>query len=291
MRNHRGFTLVELLVVLLIMTIVTGGIYKLLNSTQRLSRAQTERIDLQSNVRTASVVIPSELRELNTVIGGTISQVDILAKSDSSITYRAMRGFGFVCTGTTINQLRLSNWAGYRAPVAGKDSVYVFNDGTASNSIDIGSDDTWDPRQVTAVPTGNTCAAGIPATTLTLGSNLTAIPPNGTPVRTYEVMELSLYQNGGKAWLGMRSVSAGELVLQPLLGPLRDGALIQDNGLRFQYLDANGAATAVNANIKSIVVTIRGETSQKVSSGGGNAYNTYVQDSLVSLVSLRNALR
>jgi len=32
-------------------------------------RAQAERVDLQSNVRTASLVIPSELRELNTVIG------------------------------------------------------------------------------------------------------------------------------------------------------------------------------------------------------------------------------
>ena len=69
MRNHRGFTLVELLVVLLIMVVVTGGIYKLLNSTQRLSRAQAERVDLQSNVRTASLVIPNELREINTVVG------------------------------------------------------------------------------------------------------------------------------------------------------------------------------------------------------------------------------
>ncbi len=201
-----------------------------------------------------------------------------------------MRGLGFVCPGTTTTQLRLSNWSGYRTPVAGKDSVYVFNDGTATNSVDIGSDDTWDPRRITGVVTGNTCAAGIPATTLNIDA-LGAAPAQGSPVRTYEVMELSLYQNGGKAWLGMRSVSAGELVLQPLLGPLQDGAAIQDNGLRFQYLDANGAATATNANIKSIVVTIRGETSQKVSSGGGNSYNTYVQDSLVSMVSLRNALR
>ena len=73
MRNHRGFTLVELLVVLLIMTIVTGGIYRLLNSTQRLTRAQTEKIDLQSNVRTASIVIPTELREVNTFTGAPSS--------------------------------------------------------------------------------------------------------------------------------------------------------------------------------------------------------------------------
>ena len=122
MRNHRGFSLVELLVVLVIMTIVTGGIYKLLNSTQRISRAQTERIDLQSNVRSASIVVPNELREINNVLGAALpsTQVDILAKSDTSITYRAMRGLGFVCTGTTATQLptqqlgRLPGGSGHR---------------------------------------------------------------------------------------------------------------------------------------------------------------------------------
>ena len=70
MRNHRGFTLVELLVVLLIMVVVTGGIYKLLNSTQRLSRAQAERVDLQSNVRTASLVMqtsPLQIRFIDSI--------------------------------------------------------------------------------------------------------------------------------------------------------------------------------------------------------------------------------
>jgi prepilin-type N-terminal cleavage/methylation domain-containing protein len=43
MRNHRGYTLVELLVVMVIMVTVTGGILKLLNTSQRLSRAQAER--------------------------------------------------------------------------------------------------------------------------------------------------------------------------------------------------------------------------------------------------------
>lgn len=282
MRNHRGFTLVELLVVLLIMVVVTGGIYKLLNSTQRLSRAQAERVDLQSNVRTASLVIPNELREINTVVGAAAAspRVDILAKSATSITYRAMRGLGFVCAGTTATQLRLSRWTGYRPPVALRDSVYVF----IELDEDLSSDDAWLSRRITSTASGNTCAAGVPATTLNI-DDLGSIPAVGTPVRTFEVMELSLYQVDGKSWLGARSVSNNEN-LQPLLGPLKDA-----DGIEFSYLNATGGAAALNSDVKSIILKVRGVTSQQVSSGSGNAYNTYVRDSLVSQVSLRNALR
>ena len=195
MRNHRGFTLVELLVVLVIMGIVTGGIFKLLNTTQRLSRAQAERVDLQSNVRVASIVIPTELREINAVIGGTADQNDIVSMpaGGTSIQYRAMRGMGFVCAGGTAAQLWLRDWNGLRAPV-GTDVVYVFSDGAKTA---IGSDDSWLQRAITGTASGNTCT-GTPVLTLNIGA-LPSAPPVGTPVRWYETMELSLYSNGGKS--------------------------------------------------------------------------------------------
>ena len=282
MRNHRGFTLVELLVVLLIMVVVTGGIYKLLNTTQRLSRAQTERIDLQSNVRTASIVIPAELREINTVVGAAppSPKVDILDMQPTSITYRAMRGMGFVCAGTTTTQLRLSGWTGYRAAAA-TDSVYVFSDGADPN---VGSDDDWLPRRVTGTVPGNTCG-GAPATTLNIDALPAPAPTTGTPVRVYEVMKLSLYASDGQYWLGAQSLSANAQ-MQPLLGPLKAAT-----GLNFQYLNATGGNAAVASDVKSIVVTIRGVTGQQVSTGGGNAHNAVLEDQLVTQVSLRNALR
>ena len=136
---------------------------------------------------------------------------------------------------------------------------------------------------ITGTASGNTCARH--AGTDAQHRALPAVPAVGTPVRCYETMELSLYANGGKSWLGMRSVSAGG-ALQPLLGPLAD-----TDGLGFTYLDSTGAGRRRRQHVKSIVVPIRGVTSQQVSTSGGNTYNAYVQDSLVTQVSLRNALR
>ena len=293
MRNHRGFTLVELLVVLLIMVIVTGGIYRLLNSTQRLTRAQTEKIDLQSNVRTASIVIPAELREINTVVGAaTSTRTDILAADATSITYRAMRGLGFLCGGSTQASLRIMNstLTGVRTTIlVPRDSIYVFNEGASS---DFASDDTWESGRITNVAAG-ICSTGEAATILTINPALTTAAPAlvaGTPVRTFEVMKLALYVSGGQSWLGMQNVSAGGN-MEPLLGPLQ-----ANSGIQVSYLDANGTATtapnaAALAATKSIVVTINGVSSQVVSTGGGNANQGYVYDRLTSQVSLRNALR
>ena len=52
MSQRRGFTLVEVLLALIIMGVVTGALYRLLNTNQRLALAQAEQVSLQSNVRT-----------------------------------------------------------------------------------------------------------------------------------------------------------------------------------------------------------------------------------------------
>jgi prepilin-type N-terminal cleavage/methylation domain-containing protein len=284
MTNRRGFTLAEIMIAMTLMLIVSGAAYKLLITTQRLSRTQAERVNLQSNVRTGSLVVLNDLRDLNTVSAGTADQNDILTFAASNITYRAMRGMGFICLAPTATQIRISRntFFGYRDPQPVRDSVYVFVDGDPDTEVG----DAWRSVAITAVSTATACPGalgnGITLTTPATPS-LVGIPV-GTPVRLFEVMELTLYQTGGKSWLGAHSISAGEAV-QPVLGPLLDG-----NGFDLQYLNAAGAVTADRTQIKSIQVTIRGKSDGAVTEGV-QGHLTQAQDSLTAQVALRNAFR
>jgi prepilin-type N-terminal cleavage/methylation domain-containing protein len=284
MRNHRGFTLVEVLMAMVVMLAVTGAIYKLLTTSQRLSYAQTARTDLQSNERAASLIVPSELRELNTVVGGSAAENDIIQMQTTSIKYRAMRGLGFVCQ-ATVGQIRIwqSTWSGYRGPALPRDTAYVFFQTDPST----GSDGTWQTATITGVPTGNTCPDGSPAYTLTISPTLAAAPGIGSPVRLFEVMELALYVNGGKSWLGARSWSGGEAAPQPLLGPLKEAS-----GFTLKYFDKTGTTETTDPkSVRSIQLTIKGITNGPVSTGGGSSMVAVVEDSVVTRVTLRNALR
>jgi prepilin-type N-terminal cleavage/methylation domain-containing protein len=294
MRNRRGFTLVEILVSLVIMLIVSGAIYQMLNSSQRLTRAQAERVSLQSNVRSGALVVPTELRELSTFVAGGDDQNDVLAITGTTdIQYRAMRGIGFVCQTPTATEIRIARnslagswpgYSGYRDPKETRDGLYIFMDGDES----LGGVDSWLELAITGVSTGNTCG-GAAAISLTVPNTpaLTALPlPLRTPVRIYEKMQLQLYVSGGKSWLGAKSVNTGE-AFQPVLGPLTDA-----NGLAFEYLDAAGTVTADRKSVKSIRVTVRGITDQAINGGNGSSgAMSNVQDTLVTQVVLRNAFR
>jgi prepilin-type N-terminal cleavage/methylation domain-containing protein len=284
MANRRGFTLTEIMIAMTLMLIVSGAAYKLLVTTQRLSRSQTERAGLQSNVRMGSLVVLNDLRELGTVSGGAADKNDILNAEVSDITYRAMRGMGFICQAPTATQVRItrSGFSGFRDPQAGRDGLYVFIDGDQDSE----ADDAWLPVPIADVSTATACPGA-------MGDGITLTTPNtaglvgvpvGTPVRFYEVMELKLHQADGKSWLGARSISAGEAI-QPVLGPLVDG-----NGFQMEYLDAAGAITANLTAIKSIRITIRGISDGAVNPGVEGS-PTYVQDSLVTQVALRNSFR
>jgi prepilin-type N-terminal cleavage/methylation domain-containing protein len=284
MANRRGFTLTEIMIAMTLMLIVSGAAFKLLVSTQRVSRSQAERASLQSNVRMGSLVVLNDLRELNTVVGGAADKNDILTIAANDITYRAMRGIGFICQAPTATQVRIarSSFSGFRDPVTGRDGLYVFIDGDP----DTEADDTWLPVAIADVSTATACPGA-------LGAGITLTTPNtaglvglpvGTPIHTYEVMELKLHVADGKSWLGARSISAGEAI-QPVLGPLVDG-----NGFQLEYLDAAGAITADRTAIKSIRITIRGISDGAVNPGVEGS-PTYVQDSLVTQVALRNSFR
>ena len=286
MRQSRGFTLVEILIALVIMSVVTGALYQMLNNTQRLSRAQAEQVSLQSNVRTGSLVVPSELRELNTVVGGVAAQNDILIALPDLVRYRAMRGLYTICQSPAAGtQVRVftTDVAAYRDPVAGKDGIYVFIEGNPDKE----QDDQWiQVPAITGVAPGNVCPGGVAGLTLTTPATAALVGlAVGTPVRIYEVMELSLQVVDGKSWLAAQSISGGDPAPLPVLGPLTDG-----DGFDLEYYDANGVETADLNAIKSVQVTLRGLTDEVVRINGSGEWG-HPQETLVSRVLLRNSIR
>jgi prepilin-type N-terminal cleavage/methylation domain-containing protein len=285
MMGRRGFTLVELVFAMVITLIVCGSVYQLLLTTQRVGQAQAAHATLQSNVRAASIVVTNELRELQTLPGGAPGQNDVLSIAPADISYRAMRGTGFVCQAMGTSQLRIAqnSYSGLRDPQAGRDSVFIFVEGDPA----IETDDSWVPLALTGVSKTSACPAGLgPSFTLTTSPNPALdILINGTPVRIFEIMQLKLYRSEGKSWLGARSVSAGEAI-QPALGPLRDR-----DGLLLEYLDGAGVVTADATRVKSIRVTVRVIAESSVTGLSGSGELARPEEQLVSQVVLRNSIR
>jgi prepilin-type N-terminal cleavage/methylation domain-containing protein len=298
LRSHRGFTLIEILVALILLGMVSTIIYKMLITTQRVTDAQAERGDLQTNLRSAALVVPSELRQLtvSTNAGSLDSIADIRAISDTSITYRAMRGFYTICatpaSATSLKAVNASGFASeYRTPTT-SDSAFVFWEGDSTKT----SDDAWVQVGISGVATSTCTYAGASRSAYTFTFAGSGIPSAftyakiyaGTPVRTYEVVKLSLYASGGQEWLGMQ-VGSGSM--QPVVGPLAatSGGLY---GFQLTPYDSTGSALAATSGniqkIRTIKVAVRGVTGGRVSEAGSSA-RAQIRDSLVTYVTLRNA--
>ncbi|HKV72237.1 MAG TPA: prepilin-type N-terminal cleavage/methylation domain-containing protein, partial [Gemmatimonadales bacterium] len=65
----RGFTLVELMVGLLLLGIISVGIYRVLVKNQQLYQTQSQKVDVGQNLRAAAAILPAELREIDAADG------------------------------------------------------------------------------------------------------------------------------------------------------------------------------------------------------------------------------
>ena len=284
--RRRGFTLIELMVALVLLAIVAGGIYKVLVTNQQTYLAQTQRIDLQQNLRAGVTILPADFRELDPADG------DILLMTATQIQLRAMRQLAFLCTapvlggglGTTVTMtVRQTPFYGARV-FDTSDSVLVYYEGNSATR----NDDTWLAAQLKTVTNPTACADGTPGYQLSVmptwvaGSfNVAGAITNGSPVRGYHVVTYQLYQGSDGQWyVGQQDNSAGG-TLQPLVGP------VASNGLQFAYFDAAGATTAVATQVASIGITLIGQTASPIRQANmpGVAYKT---DTVTTRVAVRN---
>jgi hypothetical protein len=276
------------MIALVLLSIVSGGIYRVLVTNQQTYLAQTQRIDLQENLRAAVTVLPAEFRELDATDG------DIIAMGTSSITMRAMRQLGVICSppilggglggvGLTIRQ---TPFYALRQFNVATDQLLVFYEGDEATR----NDDSWVLATIVSVASQN-CPDGRPGWRLTVNPNFVAGQLNvagsitdGAPVKGFEVVKYELYQApppDSRYYLGQTKSGS----TQPLIGPLSGPSAFQ-----LKYFNAAGAQTAVKTQVASIEIKVQGQTQGRVRDPTrlGVAYKT---DSVVTRVALRNNAR
>ncbi len=269
--------MVELIVVTVLGSLVVMAALQVLITNQRTYSAQSAVISGQQSTRMAVEVLFAELREVS-ASGG-----DIIAMSSDSLRVRLMRKFSVVCETILTGQPRLlvldslgslSINAAANAFDVG-DSVFIY----ADNNPNDNDDDVWIEARVTAVDLTVTCPQnGEGAMELRFNGQASLFNADsvgiGAPVRSYLQYTFGIATMLGDSYLGRR-VGNGDMI--PIAGPLRAG-----DGLEFEYRDALGTVTAVPADVRMIVVTIR--TGSTVL----NSLGEMVSDSITVWVYARN---
>jgi prepilin-type N-terminal cleavage/methylation domain-containing protein len=284
--GRRGFTLVELMIAIVLLAIFSGGLYQVLLNNQRAFTAQTQRIDLQQNIRAAATILPGEFRELDT------PDSDISYMDSVTITIRAMRQLAFMCQAPVLGgglgnisfTVRAAPFFGDRQYFQVNDSLLIFYEGNPQTR----SDDQWVRGQVKGVA-NLACPDGKAGNSITMapqwvsgGLNVAGAITNGSPVRGFTTLTYKLWQSGtDNQYYLAQQVGGG--TPQPLVGPL-SGA----NGLTFSYYDSTGTTlTTSPEHVALIGVKLRARTSQVVRQANDAAL-AYKYDSVTIQVAVRN---
>lgn len=272
-RLRRGFTLVEMLVVMVLLTIIGGSLMGFLAKQQRFYQGTADLGDLRSQLRQAEAVISNDLRGMST------AGSDITAMTDSSIDFRYTIGSSIACsvpgTSLTLPPASLSNgntlttWI--QTPVIG-DNVFIFDEGGSTTTS---LDDQW--RQYTVAGIDSTLG-GCPAPytqagdatkysyTVTLNTAASGTILAGAAVRFVRPAHYSLYQStGDNLWyLGYTcaSCNTGGTIL-PIAGPFLPytaAATPDASGIRITYFDSTNTATTLAGSVARINIVLRGQT-------------------------------
>ena len=282
---RRGFTLVEILIAVTLTLVVGGGIYNAIIGARRLQRTTAARLDTQQSARTAATFLSTTLRELDAYSG------DLIAATDSSLRYRAMRWTGMTCTalggGLTLGLRQTQLW-GVGTPSATADSIMVYLERDPNTR----NDDIWVIGGLSAVGSG-VCPSGGNAVTTTFtiraadGGNaaVTAGWLTGAPVRGFQHEEVTLIAADGESWLGRRTMAADGTwsSWEPVVGPLEPGS-----GLRFTMFDSLAVVTTTVSQATSIRIAVRARSREL---GFIEGVNSRHRDSMITRVAMRNTLR
>ena len=296
---RRGFTTVELIVVVVIAGVLSAAIATLLRRQQRFYTRAARMVEHRVSLRDATSILPAELRALSP--GGG----DVLAASDSSLEIRATIGAGVACnvapdgssvTVAPVAALRGTALAAFGTSPQPGDIALVFDAGVPDDSLD----DRWTVREVASTdavessclaPLDAIELAGLPALRLGfgVGSSLAASVRPGAFVHVVRRVRYRLYRAATGDWyLGYAEWDgAGYAVVQPVSGPFaaysRSAAT---TGLLLRYLDANGVEVTPGADVRQI--TRVEVVARSVLSGGLSTDAAELRDAQDITVRVRN---
>jgi prepilin-type N-terminal cleavage/methylation domain-containing protein len=294
-RRRSGFSLVELLIVLVLLGIVGGALMNMVNKQQRFYQGTYDLIELRSQLRQAEAVVTSDLRALSTPGG------DIVAMTDSSMDFRYTMGSSISCTTpagstiiipptTTSNGNTLTNWLS--TPARG-DTAYVFDESANTTSS---TDDAWQPYEITSVNAGGgTCSPAYMAQSagysVVLTSSVSLTILQGAPIRFVRLAHYSLYQSGNDNnwYLGYSCASCGSSTVSPIAGPFKAYTAAggtDTSGIRITYFDSTGTVTTTPGNVARISIVLRGQTRNALRVSG--LKQGVYMDSIRMNVALRN---
>jgi prepilin-type N-terminal cleavage/methylation domain-containing protein len=317
LRSRRGFTLTELMIVVVLVGVIGTALTLLLIRQQRFHRAVVSITDSRARMRDVSTILPTDLRSIST------SSDDILDIGTSYIQFRAFMGTAIVCNfaSATVIELPpktlasgdvLTAWINPPAP---GDVAYIYDDGTQGGNVD----DTWVPFAITdTVSSTNSawCSTALsPAYTATADNaarryRITlASAPNqaqverGAVIRFAKEVRYSAYQASDDQWyVGYQTCtpnadptepgdcSAEEMLAGPILPATSDTTT---SGLFFVYYNKAGTRlTALSATdtIARVSVGIR-TTSESLRQATSTALRSVTGgDSLRFVVGFRNRI-
>lgn len=272
--RRRGFTLVELLIVIVLGGVVLAATFQVLVRNQQIYTAQSATVMGQQTVRGAVELLSSEIREVSTGGDPTLGS-DLLLMESDRIRMRVMRKVAIVCGVDNTDPL-LVEASVMGADFGVGDSVLVHADGE-----DDPDDHFWSRGVVSALPSPGTPAncGGEPSAHLEVDG---LIPPitganqvaSGSLLRSFETIEYAPVLVDGETYLG-RATGGG--TPEPLIGPIADAG-----GLRFDFRDTDGNPATDPTSVRTIRVTVR------TVSGARDATGDPISDSLSVFVTPRN---
>lgn len=271
MRRRRGFTLPELMITFLLLSIVGTAIIRTLTKQQQVYKDLTSTATMRRELRLSGVLMTQDLRSISSAGG------DVQEMGEGRMTFNGTYGSSIVCSRPApgvldippLNLARheLSAWTS--TPKVG-DTIFVYNDSLSGGS----EDDVWQKLVISSFSQNTATCIGAPYTDAALDPPASkpryriqvAYPAPSTKIgdsvkvgaviRFTRPMRYELYSaTSGRWYLAYSEYTNGAWsAREPVAGPFRSFVSGDANpsGLQFRYYDSTGTRLTSTSNPLSL---------------------------------------